>query len=49
MLLMLIVLPGRPPWGAVAMALDEPRAVVAVDEVGDGLAELLDGIVQLDP
>ena len=32
MLLTLIVLPGRPPWGAVAVALDEPRGVVAVDE-----------------
>ena len=31
------------------MALDEPGAVVAVDEAGDGLAELLDGVVQLDP
>jgi len=28
----LIVLPGRPPSGAVAVALDEPGAVVAADE-----------------
>ena len=31
------------------MALDEPGAVVALDEAGHGLAELLDGVVQLDP
>jgi hypothetical protein len=29
--------------------LDEPGAVVAVDEAGHGLAELLYGVVQLDP
>jgi len=29
--------------------LDEPGAVVALDEAGHGLAELLDGVVQLDP
>ena len=31
------------------MALDEPGAVVAVDEAGHGLAELFDGVVQLNP
>jgi hypothetical protein len=49
MLLIPIVLPGKPPWGAVAVALDEPRGVVAVDEAGHGLAELIDRVVQLDP
>jgi hypothetical protein len=34
---------------AVAVALNEPGAVVAVDEASHGLAELLDGIVQLNP
>ena len=33
---------------AVAL-VDEPRGVVAVDEVGDGLAHLVDGVVQPDP
>jgi hypothetical protein len=33
----------------VAVALDEPGAVVAVDEAGHGLAELVEGVVQLDP
>jgi hypothetical protein len=33
----------------VAVPLDEPGAVGAVDEAGHGLAELLDGVVQLDP
>ena len=31
------------------MALDEPGGVVTVDEASHGLAELLDGIVQLNP
>jgi hypothetical protein len=30
-------------WSLVAVALDEPSAVVAVDEAGHGLAKLLDG------
>ena len=33
----------------MAVALDKPGAVVAVDEAGHGLAELIDGVVQLDP
>jgi hypothetical protein len=33
----------------VAVALDQPRGVVAVDEAGHGLAELVAGVVQLDP
>jgi hypothetical protein len=33
----------------VAAALEEPRGVVAVDEAGHGLAELVDGVVQLNP
>jgi len=35
--------------GLVAVALDEPGAVVAVDEAGHGLAELIHGVVELDP
>jgi hypothetical protein len=35
--------------GLVAVALDKPGAVVALDEAGHGLAELLHGVVQLDP
>jgi hypothetical protein len=31
------------------VSLDQPRGVVAVDEAADGLAQLLDGVVQLDP
>ena len=31
------------------MSLDQPRGVVAVDEAADGLAQLVDGVVQLDP
>jgi hypothetical protein len=31
------------------VALDQPRVVVAVDEAGHGLTELLHGVVQLDP
>ena len=45
----LIVLPGRPPSGLVAVPLDEPGGVVAVDEAGHGLAELVDGVMQLGP
>ena len=33
----------------MAVALDEPGAVVAVDEAGHGLAELIHGVVELDP
>jgi hypothetical protein len=33
----------------VAVALDEPGGVVAVDEAGHGLAQLIDGVVQPDP
>jgi hypothetical protein len=33
----------------VAVPPDEPSAVVAVDEAGHGLAELVDVVVQLDP
>jgi hypothetical protein len=33
----------------MAVPLDEPGAVVAVDEAGHGLAELIDGVVQLCP
>ena len=33
----------------MAVSLDQPRAVVAVDEASDGLAQLVDGVVQLDP
>jgi hypothetical protein len=33
----------------VAVPLDQPRGVVAVDEAADGLAQLVDGVVQLDP
>jgi hypothetical protein len=29
--------------------LDQPRGVVAVDEAADGLAQLVDGVVQLGP
>ena len=36
-------------WSAVAVALDEPLGVVGPDEAGHGLAELVDGVVQLDP
>jgi hypothetical protein len=36
-------------WSAVAVALEEPLGVVAPDEAGHGLAELVDGVVQLDP
>jgi hypothetical protein len=31
------------------MPLDEPGGVVALDEAGHGLAELLHGVVQLNP
>jgi hypothetical protein len=31
------------------VALNEPGAAVAVDEAGQGLAELLHGVVQPDP
>jgi hypothetical protein len=31
------------------VALNEPGAVVALDEAGDGLAELVDGVVQGGP
>ena len=31
------------------MSLDQPLGVVGVHEAGDGLAELVDGVVQLDP
>ena len=31
------------------MPLDQPRVVVAVDEAADGLAQLVDGVVQLRP
>jgi hypothetical protein len=31
------------------VSLDQPRGVVAVDEASDGLAQLVDGVVQLDP
>jgi hypothetical protein len=33
----------------VAVALDEPGAVVAVDEAGHGLAQFIDGVVQGGP
>jgi hypothetical protein len=33
----------------VAVSLDRPRGVVAVDEASHGLAQLVDGVVQLDP
>jgi hypothetical protein len=33
----------------VAVSLDQPRGVVAVDEASHGLAELVDGVMQLDP
>jgi len=33
----------------VAVSLDQPRVVVTVDEAADGLAQLVDGVVQLDP
>jgi hypothetical protein len=33
----------------VAVPLDQPRGVVAVDEAADGLAQLVDGVVQLGP
>ena len=33
----------------MAVPLDEPGAVVAVDESSHGLAELIDGVVQMDP
>lgn len=45
MLLRLTVPPGRPPWSAVAVAPDKPRGVVAFDEAGNGLTELLDGVI----
>jgi hypothetical protein len=45
----LIVPPGRPPLSQVPVALDEPAIVVAVDEASHGLAEILDGVAQLDP
>ena len=47
--LLLLVVPDRPPWGLVAVALDQPGAVVVLDEAGHGLAELVDGVVQLGP
>jgi hypothetical protein len=31
------------------VALDQPGAVVSVDEAGHGLAQLVDGVVQLGP
>jgi len=31
------------------VSTDQPRGVVAVDEAGDGLAQLVDGVVQLRP
>jgi hypothetical protein len=31
------------------VSLEQPRAVVAADEAGHGLAQLIDGVVQLDP
>jgi hypothetical protein len=33
----------------MAVVLDEPGVVVALDEATHGLAELVEGIVQLDP
>jgi hypothetical protein len=33
----------------VAVTLDEPGGVVAVDEGGDSLAELVDGVVEPNP
>jgi hypothetical protein len=33
----------------VAVALNEPGAVVAVDEAADGLAQLIHGVVELNP
>ncbi len=33
----------------MAVPLDEPGSCCAVDEAGHGLAELIDGVVQLDP
>jgi hypothetical protein len=42
-------LPGGPPSGLVAVPTDQPRAVVAVDEAGHGLAQLVDGVVRLGP
>jgi hypothetical protein len=41
--------PGWPPLRPGAVPLDEPGAVVAVDEAGHGLAEFFHGVVQLDP
>jgi single-stranded DNA-binding protein len=42
MLLIPIVLSGRPPWSSMAVPLDEPGAVVAVDEAGhENVAESL--------
>jgi hypothetical protein len=38
-------LPDTPPWGPVAVPLDQPRGGVAVDEAGDGLTQLVDGVV----
>jgi hypothetical protein len=31
------------------VSLDQPQVVVTVDEAGDGLAELVNGVVQLSP
>ena len=33
----------------MAVTLDEPGAVVAIDEASHGLAQLVDGVVQLNP
>jgi hypothetical protein len=33
----------------VVVPLDQPRGVVTVDEAADGLAQLVDGVVQLRP
>jgi hypothetical protein len=36
--LLMLELPDTPPWGQVAVPLDQPRGVVAVDEAAHGLA-----------
>ena len=36
-------------WGAVAEPANQPLGVVGVYEAGDGLAKLIDGVVQLRP
>ena len=38
-----------PASGQVAVPLDQPGVVVAVDEAADGLAQLVHGVVQLSP